>query len=79
MNLQGNLDIYITWSNGCFMSGELATLLAGRYVELKILSLSFREFASTKKEMQLTEIYDLYKQTALPYLAEVAHEEERFV
>lgn len=41
-----NADIYITGSNAYFMSGELATLLSGRYVELKMLPLSFMEYAS---------------------------------
>lgn len=42
--LKKNCDVYITGSNAYFMSGELATLLSGRYVELKILPLSFKEF-----------------------------------
>jgi predicted AAA+ superfamily ATPase len=44
--IKKNCDLYITGSNGYFMSGELATLLTGRYVELKILPLSFKEFCS---------------------------------
>lgn len=44
--LKKNCDVYITGSNAYFMSGELATLLSGRYVELKILPLSFKEFCS---------------------------------
>ena len=39
-----NCDVHITGSNAYFMSGELATLLSGRYVELKMLPLSFAEF-----------------------------------
>lgn len=44
--VQPNVDIYITVSNAYFMSGELATLLSGRYVELKMLPLSFKEYVS---------------------------------
>ncbi|MDR0273049.1 MAG: ATP-binding protein, partial [Clostridiales bacterium] len=44
--LKKNCDVYITGSNACFLSGELATLLSGRYVELKMLPLSFKEFCS---------------------------------
>lgn len=44
--IKKNVDIYITGSNAYFMSGELATLLSGRYVELKMLPLSFKEYAS---------------------------------
>jgi len=42
--LRQNCDVYITGSNGYFLSSDLATLLSGRYVELKMLPLSFREF-----------------------------------
>lgn len=42
--IKENCDVYITGSNAYFMSGELATLLSGRYVELKMLPLSFSEF-----------------------------------
>ena len=42
--IQKGVDIYITGSNVWFMSGELATLLSGRYIELRILPLSFSEY-----------------------------------
>ena len=48
--IQKNADVYITGSNAYFMSGELATLLSGRYVELKMLPLSFAEYASAFPE-----------------------------
>lgn len=41
-----NVDLYITGSNAFLLSGELATLLSGRYIEIKMLPLSFREYAS---------------------------------
>ena len=44
--IKKNTDVYITGSNSYFMSGELATLLSGRYVELKMLPLSFAEYVS---------------------------------
>jgi predicted AAA+ superfamily ATPase len=43
--IKKNVDLYITGSNAYFMSGELATLLTGRYVELKMLPLSFAEYS----------------------------------
>lgn len=39
-----NVDLYITGSNAYMLSGELATLLSGRYIELNVLPLSFREY-----------------------------------
>lgn len=39
-----NVDIYITGSNAKLLSGELATYLAGRYVEIKVYSFSYEEF-----------------------------------
>lgn len=42
-----NVDLYITGSNAFLLSGELATLLSGRYVEIKMLPLSFKEYASS--------------------------------
>ena len=41
-----NCDVYITGSNAYLLSGELATLLSGRYVEIKMLPLSFKEYVS---------------------------------
>ena len=45
--IKKNVDLYITGSNAYFLSGELATLLSGRYVEIKMLPLSFKEFLSS--------------------------------
>lgn len=44
-------DIYITGSNANLLSGELATYLAGRYVELTIYPLSFSEFLAYRQEL----------------------------
>ena len=44
--IKKNVDLYITGSNAYLLSGELATLLAGRYIEIKMLPLSFSEYLS---------------------------------
>jgi len=44
--IKKNVDVYITGSNAYLLSGELATLLSGRYVEIKMLPLSFKEYIS---------------------------------
>ena len=42
--IKDNIDIYITGSNSYMLSGELATLLSGRYVKIQMLPFSFAEF-----------------------------------
>lgn len=70
--IKENCDVYITGSNGYFMSGELATLLSGRYVELKMLPLSFKEFhneLNLRNKLSSLQIFNLYlEQGSFPYL-----------
>lgn len=70
--LKDNCDVYITGSNAYFMSGELATLLTGRYVELKMLPLSFKEFCSAldDEHMSAPQKFMRYlEQSSFPYLS----------
>jgi len=53
------IDIYITGSNAWFLSSELATMLTGRYIEIPILPLSFKDFASIFSKNK-TEIFEDY-------------------
>ena len=50
--IKDNVDLYITGSNAYFMSSELATLLSGRYIELKMLPLSFKEYYHAQLEYE---------------------------
>jgi predicted AAA+ superfamily ATPase len=67
--IQENMDLYITGSNAYFMSGELATLLSGRYVEIGMLPLSFREFRNAADpDRPLIDSYNDYLMTSsFPY------------
>ena len=54
--IKKNIDVYITGSNAYLLSGELATLLSGRYIEIKMLPLSFKEYRTAfddKNDYQL--------------------------
>jgi predicted AAA+ superfamily ATPase len=54
------VDLYITGSNSRLLSSELATLLAGRYVEISVKPLSFREYLQFKKELGGEEQKDIH-------------------
>ncbi len=70
--IQKNTDVYITGSNAYFMSGELATLLTGRYVELKMLPLSFKEYCSAFDETNLETLYRNYLyNSSFPYTTDM--------
>lgn len=58
--IQKNVDLYITGSNAFLLSGELATLLSGRYIEIKMLPLSFKEFVSANNDDNIDRLYKKY-------------------
>lgn len=70
-------DIYITGSNAKLLSGELATYLAGRYVEFKIYPFSFKEVREALKEKSEAEAFNIYlKQGGMPFLYQYDMDEE---
>ncbi len=70
--LKKNVDLYITGSNAYFMSGELATLLTGRYVELKMLPLSFKEYCSAFSGVSREDMYRNYiYNSSFPYTVQL--------
>ena len=75
--VKDNIDIYITGSNAYMLSGDLATLLTGRYVEISMLPLSFKEYvqlADTTKEQAFTEYM---KNGGFPYIAAMDKTDEK--
>ena len=67
--IKKDIDLYITGSNAYMLSSEIATLISGRYVEIKMLPLSFKEFINaTGRENHLEESYRQYIElSSLPY------------
>ena len=55
-----NVDIYLTGSNASLLSGELATYLTGRYVEIKMMPLSYDEFLDFKSEQDTEDPFTEY-------------------
>ena len=51
-----NLDVYVTGSNSKLLSGELATLLTGRYLTINVYPFSFKEFLQYKNEIEGIEL-----------------------
>lgn len=67
-----NCDIYITGSNSKLLSGELATFLAGRYMEIKMYPFSFNEFLSYKGDNNEMELFQEYfKYGGMPFTLEL--------
>ena len=72
-----DVDIYITGSNAYMLSGDLATLLTGRYVEIKMLPLSLKEFL-TITELDTDRGFAEYLQCGgLPYIARMDRTAEK--
>ncbi|MFI3208340.1 MAG: ATP-binding protein [Eubacteriales bacterium] len=67
--IKKNCDVYITGSNAYLLSSELATLLSGRYVEIKMLPLSFQEYISVYPDIEnLEKLYLNYTvNSSFPY------------
>lgn len=73
-----NFEIYISGSNSKMLSGELATLLSGRYVSFEILPFSFKEYIGITKQEAIKSSYINYMQSGgLPELFKLPNEETK--
>lgn len=73
LNLKPNVDIYITGSNAYMLSSEIATLLSGRYIEIAMQPLSFKEYVDGTGEYDnLQKAYNDYiTRSSFPYTLEL--------
>lgn len=74
--IKKNVDIYLTGSNANLLSSEIATLLSGRYVEITMLPLSFKEYvSSTGSTKELSRKYLEYiEYSSFPYTLELKNQ-----
>lgn len=75
--LNENVDLYITGSNSYMLSGELATFLTGRYMQIHMLPLSFREYyLTTSNPNELKEYQNYIENGGFPYLINLNGDKE---
>lgn len=74
--IKDNFDIYITGSNAYLLSGELATLLSGRYIEIQMLPLSFKEYISYfEGNTNTQQLFAKYLENgSFPYILQIQNE-----
>lgn len=72
-----NVDLYITGSNANLLSSELSTLLSGRYIEVKMLPLSFKEYKQVYKNIGDEDLYQKYISLgSFPYVTNLEAEDD---
>lgn len=73
--IQPNVDVYITGSNAYMLSGELATLLSGRYITIDMLPLSFKEYCTAVGAVKTPREHfnDYLRFGSFPYVSMLEH------
>lgn len=77
--IKKNIDLYITGSNAYMLSGEIATLLSGRYIEIQMLPLSFKEFVTALNSIEnLSRKYTRYiTESSFPQVLEFEGDQDK--
>lgn len=75
--IKDNIDIYITGSNSYMLSGDLATFLTGRYIEIKMLPLSFKEFCDVTNDYSDKSFSEYLNISSLPYIVNLDKNKEK--
>lgn len=75
--IQKNVDVYITGSNAYMLSSDLSTLLSGRYIEISMLPLSFKEVYEEKGGDKEEAFNQYLKYGGFPYLTAISLDEEQ--
>jgi predicted AAA+ superfamily ATPase len=77
--IKKNIDLYITGSNAYMLSGEIATLLSGRYIEIQMLPLSFKEFVTALNSTEnLSRKYTRYiTESSFPQVLEFEGDQDK--
>lgn len=75
--IQPNVDVYITGSNAYMLSGELATLLSGRYITIDMLPLSFKEYCTAVGTVKTPRKHfnDYLRFGSFPYVSMLEHKD----
>lgn len=76
--VKDNVDLYITGSNAYMLSSEIATLLSGRYIELKLLPFSLRDYSEARPGVgSVDRLYaDYITFSSFPYAASLQHDSQ---
>ena len=77
LNIKEDIDMYITGSNAYMLSGDLATLLSGRYIEINMLPFSFAEYYEMRGGDRREAFNSFFKNGAFPQAASIADDEVR--
>ena len=77
LSIKDQVDIYITGSNAYMLSSELATLLSGRYTEIKMLPFSLREYIAQTGLPKEEAFAEFMKTGGIPYVAAMNRTDEK--